>query len=246
MRRRNRVRRRSLRKRDKPRKKHICAFFLFLFLVIACMSPQLRSGFLRYAAQGIVWIRSCFLPHAESVTLTLDEMTLYALQLGVFDSGTRASEEAKRLEEQGAPCVIWQREQMRLIGAVAFSPEELDSTAANGLETYVYRDIFPAVTVKLTANSGETEEIRALFALPDKVLKILLTNRQVNLEELYAQVCEIALRQQNKHPEQPVHAQLVQSLLDWCELCGKNANRDYAAAAMSTLCRELRRTLAGT
>lgn len=246
MRRRNKVRRKYMYKRCGPPRKRIWLFLLFLLVAIAYALPQLGAGVLHYASMGIDWIQSYCLPRAESATLTLDEMTVYALQLGVFDSGTRASEEAKRLEEQGAPCVIWQREQMRLICAVAFSAEELSAEAAKGMETYVYRDVFPAVTVKLTANRGETEEIRALFALPDEVLNSLLTNRTIALDELCSHVREIALRQQNKHPEQPVHAQLVQSLLDWCELCGKNANHDYAAAAMSTLCRELRRTLAGT
>jgi len=183
--------------------------------------------------------------------MTLPKREIYALQLGVFDSGERAAGEAARLQQAGVPCIVWQREKMRIVCGIALSRNGLDMTNAKGNEAYVIRDTLPKVALRIQAEAGRIEQVRRLLNLPDEILMHLLTGERT-LPELVTQAKALAQQEQGAHPEHALYTELAQSLGNWCALMEKTmAERDektarsYAAVTICTLCSELRLALEG-
>lgn len=186
---------------------------------------------------------------STQMEMTLPHREMYALQLGVFDNGERAAAEARRLQSKGVRCVIWQREKMRIISSVALSREGLNQASAGGNEAYVIKDVLPRVSLRIKADAGEIVRVQRLLETPDDILMHLLTGEKP-LGALVSQAKEIAQTELDAHPEHALYTQLAQSIANWCDLMeaaiqesDETTARNYAAATICTLCRELRLAL---
>lgn len=215
-----------------------------LLLGALAMAPGLREK-LRSLSQDV----QTFSGGAQQTELTLPEREIFALQLAVFDSGERASSEARRLQAKGVRCIVWQREKMRIVSSVALSREALDLDTAKGEEAYVIRDTLEAVPLRLSCGAAELEAARTLLEAPDSVLMRLLAGDEA-LEDILADSAAIAGQMADSHPENTLCTQLAQSLVNWCALMERTMEetdersaRSYAAVTMCTLCRELRLAL---
>ena len=208
------------------------------------MTPQLREGIANIGEIG--------LPVFESSTqaeMTLPKREIFALQLGVFDNGERAAAEAQRLQNAGIPCVVWQREKMRIISSMALSREGLDGASAGGNEAYIIKDVLPRVSLRIRAGAGDIAKVQRLLEMPDEILMHLLTGEKA-LAPLIAQARETAQAELDAHPEHVLYTQLAQSLVNWCALIettmqenDEAQSRNYATVTICTLCRELRLAL---
>lgn len=183
----------------------------------------------------------------ETTEMTLPRMEVYALQLGVFDSGELAQSEQKKMMEKNIPCIIWQREKMRLICAASTTEETLPMDAAGGYESHVIQETFPEVSIELSAGERDVQRAADFLRLPDDVFFKLISEND-ELESIIEYVRHEASREKLLHPENELYVQLAQSILNWCVLMEQMAARPvdvrpYAAATMCTLCRELRQTL---
>ena len=144
-----------------------------LLLGALAMSPGLKEK-LRSLSQDV----QTFSPGAQQTELTLPEREIFALQLAVFDSGERASSEARRLQAKGVRCIVWQREKMRIVSSVAFTREALDLNTARGEEAYVIRDTMEAVPLRLSCGAAEMAQVQTLLETPDSVLiRLLMADR---------------------------------------------------------------------
>ena len=210
------------------------------------MAPELRKTIAGLSRRSL----PVFEQSAEE-EITLPKRELYALQLGVFDSGERAEEEAARLRRAGVPCVVWQREKMRIVCDAALSREKMNMSSAKGNEAYVISDILPKITLRIQADARRIEQVRRLLEAPDEILMQLLTGES-KLPELVLRAKELARQEQHAHPEHALYTELAQSLGNWCALmektmaeqCEEDA-RSYAAITICMLCRELRLALEG-
>lgn len=214
----------------------------------AAMTPALRQRIAQTLRQGVDAAQAFAAGRSAQAELTLPEREVVALQLGVFDSGERASGEAQRLQAAGVRCVVWQRDKMRIISDVALSREGLNTE--EGQEGYVIRETLPRVSMRLTADAGALEAVQALLMLPDALLTALLDESRA-LEPLLADTRAQAERALSAHPESALYTQLAQSLVNWCALMEQTrqetdeaAARRYAAVTICTLCRELRIVIA--
>lgn len=215
-----------------------------LLLSSLAMAPELRESMENLGGRGL----PVFEQSAEA-EMTLPKREIYALQLGVFDSGERAAGEAERLQKAGVPCIVWQREKMRIVCSVALSKEKIDTSCAKGNEAYAIKDTLPKVTLRIQAEAGRIEQVRRLLYMPDEILMHLLTG-EMTLEQIVAQAKSLAGEERNAHPEHALYSELAQSLGNWCALMEKTmaendekAARNYAAITICTLCRELRLAL---
>ena len=221
-----------------------------LLLAGTAMAQPLRDRLLQAGRAGLAAVQTFASSTPEEAELTLPEISIWALQLGVFDSGERAAQEQERLLAQGIPCAVWQREQMRLICEAAPAKEALDMAAAGGQESFVIAETAPQVSLRLSAAQGEAQEAAAFLALPDELLERLFAGEP--LTELVAKTRETAARALTAHPQSAVYTQLAQSLVNWCALMEQTmqaqtqtAATAYARVTMYMLCRELRLTLNG-
>ena len=202
----------------------------------------------------MTWMRSgvaavsAALPRSSEAQLTLPELRVYALQLGVYDSGERAQTELQRLTADGVPCVIWQREQMRIVCDAALSREALEDAAAQGREACVAEETLAEVVLRVEAQSGALSGVRELLLLPDSLLVAL--GGEEPLADLLERTRAQAALALAAHPEHTLYTQLAQSLCNWCALIegtletqGEAVARSYARATICTLCYELRRVL---
>ena len=212
------------------------------------MAPTLREKI----ASAAGMMASAF-PERETqeAIVVLPEMEVFALQLGVFDSGERAEKEMNRLMAQGIPCLIWQREQMRIICSAAKNRENLDEAVAGGLETCVISETLPAVSLRMTADAQDLDAARGMLLLPDSLLDRLLGLEGGELAALVGQTREEAAAAEGAHPENELYTQLAGSLFSWCDLMddamaayGEARALTFAQASMCTLCRQLRLMLA--
>ena len=106
---------------------------IVLALCALAMQPELRARIAQAGREGLAAVQAFAQTAGDDsaqAELTLPEMKVWALQLGVFDSGESAAQEQRRLAAEGVPCVVWQRERMRLICGVALSRDGLDVQAA--------------------------------------------------------------------------------------------------------------------
>lgn len=217
-----------------------------MLLSSLAMAPALREILAEWGRIGL----PVFEQSAEA-ELTLPKREVYALQLGVFDSGELAAAEAARIQASGVPCIVWQREKMRIVCSVALSRDGLNATDTKGNEAYVIRDTLPKVALRIQADAGRIEEVRQLLNMPDDILMHLLTGEKT-LAELVIQAKELAQKERNTHPEHALYTELAQSLGNWCMLMektmkesGEESARSFAAVTICTLCRELRLALQG-
>jgi len=220
---------------------------LVLLLCALAMSQALKDRVSMLMESGVSAVGAFANKKTDTVELTLPEAEVYALQLGVFDSGERARSEQQRLASQGVPCVIWQRDKMRLICSVARSRETLDLSAAGGNEAYVVRDTLPQVRLRLSCAGREMDDAKEIVSLPDKLLGELLSSEDRTLEAILSETRWRAQKALDAHPESALYTGLAQSLLDWCDAAeaaaGRPAAECYAAVMMCTLCREWRNAL---
>ena len=210
------------------------------------MAPGLRETITELGKRGL----PVFEQRAEA-EMTLPKREVYALQLGVFDSGKRAAEEAARLQHTGVPCIVWQREKMRIVCSVALSREELDMSCAKGHEAYVITDTLPKVTLRIQAETRRIEQVRRLLDAPDEILMHLLTGEET-LAQIISDAKRLSKEERHAHPEHALYTELAESLGNWCVLMEKTMAerneadaRSYAAVTICTLCRELRLALEG-
>lgn len=226
-------------------RRRLAIVMIVALLGAAAMSDGLRKK-LRSAMEESVRTAQVFAGGQEAQKeLTLQQKEVCALQLGVFDSGERAADEARRLEQEGVACMIWQREKMRIVSSVARSRDALDWEGAGGHEAYVISDALEEVSIRITAHADTLDEVCMLLALPDQLLDQLLEPGQVHLPEMIQRTRELAMGAQNTHPENTLYTQLVQSLLNWCTLMEQRPTDtrsavSYAQVTMYVLCRELR------
>lgn len=235
-------RRRKERTRRMRRRVMIAAGIVLLSSL--AMAPELRETIADLGRRGL----PVFEQSAEA-EMTLPKRELVALQLGVFDSGERAAEEAERIRRTGVPCVVWQREKMRIVCGVALSREKLDLSIAKGNDAYVIADTLPKVRLRIQADARQIERVRMLIEAPDEILMQLLTGES-ELPELVFKAKELAMKEQNEHPEHALYTELAGSIGNWCRLmeqtmaeCSEEEARSYAAVTICTLCRELRLAL---
>ena len=215
-----------------------------LLLGALAMSPGLKEKL-----SSLSWNVPTFSGGAQQTELTLPEREIFALQLAVFDSGERAASEARRLQDKGVRCIVWQRERMRIVSSVALSRDALDLDTAGGEEGYVIRTTLEEVPLRLSCGAAEMRDVQALMETPDSVLTRLLEGKET-LEDILADVAGTAGQAVGSHPENMLYTQLAQSLVNWCALMEKTMQetdersaRSYAAVTMCTLCRELRLAL---
>ena len=254
MRRRRLVSSRTRRAQARRVRRRVMVLLAVLALGALAMQPALRARIAQMGREGLyaaqAFAQSLGTDGAQA-ELNLPEMEVWALQLGVFDSGESAAQEQKRLAAEGVPCVVWQREKMRLICSVALNREGLDAQAAGGRESFVVKDALPAVSLRLSASQGDMEAALSLLRLPDALLTRLLDGGEP-LDALIDETQRQAERAVTAHPENALYTQLAQSLVNWCalmrqtaEACDAQTALVYAQTTMCTLCRELRRALAG-
>ena len=215
-----------------------------LALAALAMTPGLRQSIAQLARQGA----SAVAAMAARQEVELPSVTVYALQLGVYDNGEHALAQQKRLTAEGTPCVIWQREQMRLICDTASDRALLSADAAKGQEAWIITEELPRIVLRVGAGAQEIEAIRALLTLPDALFAQLCGHAP--LGTLVENAREQARAGLQAHPEHALYAQLAGSLDGWCTLMeetvqrmGETASRSYARATMHTLCYELRQAL---
>ncbi|MBQ2990395.1 MAG: hypothetical protein IJD60_03790 [Clostridia bacterium] len=225
-------------------RRRLLAAAIVLLLMIPASSQDLRRV-IRDAADRLA--EQVFADEtAGQMELTLPQREICALQLGVFDDGQRAQDEAERLQREGVRCIVWQKERMRIISGVALSKDALDFAAAHGHEAYVYRETMPSVTLRLTAAADALDQVRAVLTAPDSTLMLLLEEEALPLEEIVLRTRAMSQDAMDAHPENELFTSLARSLLSWCDLMdamkSDNAQglRGYAALTMSTVCRELR------
>ena len=229
------------------RRRRLCIAAAVALLAVAAMAPQAREALFTWAQRGVTAV-AAVLPRSGEAQVTLPQRRVYALQLGVYDSGERAQGELQRLTEEGVPCVIWQREQMRIVCDAALSREALEDAAAQGREAYVTEETLPEVVLRVEAQSGALSGVRELLLLPDSLLAAL--SGEGALAGLLESTRVQAASALSAHPEHALYTQLAQSLCNWCALIestleakGEAVARSYARATICTLSYELRRVL---
>lgn len=241
------TRRRQQRERGKRMRRRAMLAGVVLLICSLAMAPDLRERLAALASRGAEAVYTLAGTQEESLDITLPDMTVYAAQLGVYDSGERAASEQKRLMAQGVPCIIWQGEKMRIVCAVAASRETVNLRAAGGQEAYILTDTAQQVNLRVRCAAGEEEAVAALIRLPDTLLGELLSGGERTLAQMTEQTRRQAQAALADHPEHLLYTQLAQSLINWCDLtdaaAGKETVRDYAAVMMYTLCREWRGAL---
>lgn len=198
------------------------------------------------------WIEDIFIENTQvfsagkgaQAEITLPEMQIYALQLGVFDSEEGASAEARRLERMGVFCMIWRKEKLRLISDAAFRRKDIDHDTARGQEAYIIEDALEALKLRIAADAGEIDGITALIQLPDASLARLIGGEDLRQE--IARVRKVAIPAASAYPDHALYTTLAENLIAWCDMMERpelaEAN-GYGAAAMFALCRELRQAL---
>ena len=238
---------RRQREAHRRRRRRLCIAAAVMLLAVAAMAPKAREALMTWMRSGVAAV-SAALPRSSEAQLTLPELRVYALQLGVYDSGERAQSEQQRLMAAGVPCVIWQREQMRIVCDAACAREALDGASSQGREAYVIGEALPEVVLRVEAQSGAVDDVRALLLLPDELLSAL--SGEEALTGLLERTRSQAVAALHAHPEHELYTQLAQSLCNWCALIegtletqGEAAARSYARVTVCTLCYELRRTL---
>lgn len=239
-------RRREERRRVIRRRAMIAAGLL---LAGMAMTPQLR-GRLADAVHGAMEaVETMAMPGAAQAQITLPKKTVYALQLGVYDNGEHAQDEQTRLTGEGIRCVIWQREQMRLVCDAALSKGRLDGDAAQGNDAWAIREELPEVVLRVSAGAESMDAVRSLLTLPDALFDMLCA-KTADLEGIVESARKDALEAQQTHRDHALYTQLAQSLVNWCDLidgtreaCGQETAQSYARVTMCTLCYELRQAL---
>ncbi len=211
-------------------------------------SPDARTAAANAAQDGLRAARALLLGQARTQRLlTLGERRVYALQLGVYDSGELAQAEQQRLTAAGVPCVIWQGERMRIVCAAAATPDALED-AAPGRESYVYEDVWREARLRVSASEDGAQAVCTLLETPDALFWALCRpEAEEPLSGVLARAGEAAAA---RTPQNELCTQLRQSLEDWRALIERTsaeldapAARRYAALTMATLCRELREVL---
>ncbi|MBR5288748.1 MAG: hypothetical protein IKU34_09210 [Clostridia bacterium] len=240
------TRRREKREQGRRMRRRALTAGAVLALCAMAMTPELRLKIAQTAKNGVSAVQT-LASAVREVEITLPEMTVYALQLGVYDNGERAQSEQQRLNKQGVQSIIWQREKMRIVCSAAKSKAALDLRAADGNEAYVISDTMPQVRLRIRCESGKEEEAAAFIRLPDTLLDELMGGEGRALQQITADTRTLAERALEEHPEHLLYTQLAQSLINWCELTEASAENEtahgYASVMMYTICREWRMAL---
>ena len=244
------TRRRVKRERGMRMRRRALTAGIVLLLCALAMTPELREKIIALAKSGEKAVQTLAgATKEERIEMELPEMTVFALQLGVYDSGERAASQQKLLAQQGVRCIVWQREKMRIVCGVAKSRDALDTQAAQGHEAYVITDTMPKVRLRIDCAVSERKETEAFILLPDALMEELMAGEGRSLSEITADTREKAKRAMELHPEHLLYTQLAQSLINWCELteasAGSASAKNYAAVMMYTICREWRMALLG-
>ncbi len=241
--------RRRERERGKRMRRRALVAGVVLLVCSLAMTPDLRLWIAEAAERGVMAAATFAGPTAGSAALTLPEITVSALQLGVYDSGERASAQQKRLSEAGVASIIWQREKMRIVCAVAMDRAAIDWSAAGGSEAFVITDTLPEVSLRLSCAAGEEDAAAQFVRLPDALLEELLSDAGRPVADLAQEVRRLSQSALAAHPEHLLYTQLAQSLINWCDLMESGvvtpSLRSYAAVTMCTICREWRVALLG-
>lgn len=241
------ISRRQREARRRRRLRRFCIAAAVAMLCVAAMAPQLRTHIIVWLRGGVDTVAAAFA--SAQAEVTLPKRQVYAIQLGVYDSGERAQSEMQRLTEAGVPCVIWQREQMRIVCDASTARDGLQTAAAQGQEAYVVQETLGEVALRVSADGARMGETRALITLPDELLTALSEKKEA-LPDLIARTRTQATAALTAHPEHALYTQLAQSLVNWCQLIertreerGEEVARSYAGVTICTLCYELRQAL---
>ena len=243
---------RQRQERARKIKRTVAAVCAVLVLGMAAASPDARKKLSMTVHTALAGAQAAFAGReAATQEVTLPSIRVYALQLGVYDSGERAQQEQQRLTQEGVPCILWQRERMRIVCAAAPSEGALSSAQTFGLETYVIKDEIPEVHLRLVAAAREIEAASALINLPDATLESLFqAEKEQPLTDIVSGAKALAEPALSSHGENALYSQLAQSVVNWCALIERaqaewsdELARQYAAVTMCTLCRELRTEL---
>ena len=242
--------RRSRRQREARRRRwmrRFCVAVVVILLGVAAMSPELRARVVGVFRRGVQTVTAFAQRETAQTEVILPERKVYMLQLGAFNNGELAQNELQQLWAAGVPCIIWQREQMRILCDAAFEAELLSQAAAQGREAFVIEGTLGEVVLRVEADSGQIGDVQTLICLPDALLDAL---GDESLPELLQKTREQAQTAKAEHPNHLLYTQLAQSLLNWCDLLegvmqnqGESIARNYARATMCVLCFELRKAL---
>ena len=237
--------RRQLRRRGALIRRAAMTVGVVLLLCALAMSDSLKNRIGELSRMGIAAVYTYSGEDAAEMVVELDEIAVYALQLGVFDSEERALAEQDRLSAQGVRCAAWHRDKFRLICSVAPERELLDLEAARGNEAYIIRDTLKPIALCLTCEKDAIEDAAALVRLPDQTLKALMNGEAA--EALAVNVRWQADKAIKAHPGNELYVGLANALLAWCDVVQTDASDSssecFAAVAMCTICREWRKAL---
>ncbi len=240
--------RRRLRRRGTFIRRTAMTAGVVLLLCSLAMSDSLRDRLAELSQRGISAVYT-FSEDAEDeieeTTVELSEITVYALQLGVFDSEQGAKAQQDRLAAQGVRCAAWQRDKIRLICSVAPERELLDLEAAGGNEAYIIRDTLARVKLRLSCAKNGANDAAAFVKLPDETLTALMKGETAR--DLAVNVRWQAEKALQAHPENELYIGLAKAMLAWCDTAemetDETASECFASVAMCTICREWRQTL---
>ncbi|MBQ2834414.1 MAG: hypothetical protein IJE71_07375 [Clostridia bacterium] len=241
-------RRRKARARRIHRRLVICG--IVTALGFAASSQGLRT-LMKETLRALPWPVQVFAGDGSAqAELTLPQRNVCALQLGVFDSEERAKARARELADSGVSCIVWQRDKLRIVSAVALTRDALGGVQDRALEAYVIEDSLPRVDMRITAEADAIEDVQAMLTLPDSALMALMAGEEP-LEAVIFRVRNHAQAAIAAHPENELYTDLAENLLAWCALMedaevrsdGETA-RGYAALTMYTLAGELRQAVA--
>ena len=237
---------RKRKRRAAQQRKHMMrlAALLCVLAGLACI-PSMRERLEQFSGIQVF-------SQLDEQEITLPEYDVYALQLAVFDNGQRAAAEAKRLQQAGVRCVIWQKEKMRIVADAALSREALNPDAAKGRDAYVISDTMEEITLRLQADAIGIEQAKELLQTPDGVFNSILTGKE-SMQDIVSHTRTLAGEAVGAHPENALYTQLAQSLVNWCGLMDRTLEqadeadaRSYGAVTMCMLCRELRQALSAS
>ena len=250
-----RRRHRHLSCRERRGKQQTWARRLGIAAVVTLLAMAAMTSDLKEKAETIVRrererISAFAWQNADVLEVTLEEMPVWAVQLGAFDDGARAQEEMSRLMAKGIACILWRREQLCIVCSASLDRDALDRDAAEGEAVYVIREILPQVRMTISASKPDAQAAADMITLPDRMFHQLLEAEPEQLTEMIAAARLASDQARAAHPENELYTQLAKSLSGWCDLMEQagqvlapDALMTYAQVTMCTLCRELRTAL---
>lgn len=240
---------RKRRERMRTIRRRVLMILGITVLGVLAMAQDLRTCLADLILRGTKAIQTAAVGRDVQTEITLEEMNVYALQLGAYDNGEHAQSEMSRLQNENVLCVVWQREQMRLVCDAAKTKNALSAGTAKGQDAWVIADSCPEVVLRVSTDAAGMEDVRMLLTLPDVLFSALCAGEE-SVSGITARTKPVAQSARIAYPDNTLYTQLAQSLINWCTLMdnavqtfGEATAMPYARVTMCTLCYELRQAL---